>query len=92
MAIGALSESGGNQFDSHNVIDYLYAHQNFDMISALWNMVDPEEQSKIRHKLHLEIGKYIVNNQDSLGIEFIEKHKSTNYKGEESLNALWRKK
>ena len=92
MAIGALSKSEDNQFDSHDVINYLYTNQDFEMISALWNMVDPEEQSKIRHKLHLEIGKYIVNNQDSLRIEYIEKHKSPNYKGEESLNALWRKK
>ena len=92
IAIGALSATENNQFDSHDVIKYLYTHQNFDMISALWNMVDPEKQSNIRHRLHLEIGKYIVNNQDSLGIEFIEKHKSTNYKGVESLNALWREK
>ena len=88
-----LTEKDNNQFDSHDVIACLDEQQNANiLLTNLWGMVNPEIQAEIRHNLHREIGRWIERNQSSLGIEFVEKHNSPNYHGDDTLNAIWRKK
>ena len=78
-------------FDSHDVIIQLNSNENLNIFhAALWELVSDDEKALVRRKLHCEIGRWIENNQTLLGVEFVGKHESPNYKEDNSINAMWR--
>ncbi len=74
-----------NEFSSHQLIEKYIRELEADYIDRL----NPENGSM--RKLHGEIGRFLMNNSNRLGIEKIGISMDKNIKGYDSPNALWRK-